>query len=101
MEAYDRRMASLRSGEFVPPAEDSYDPAADMKAHATKHKKAAADHESYMSREQLMELRKVQNERVEVNSPYLELFYTHESIDWAHEALGDGCETEHGCQDGR
>ncbi|KAG8220492.1 hypothetical protein J3R82DRAFT_3188 [Butyriboletus roseoflavus] len=66
IEAYENRMASLRSGEFVPPSEDSYDPAADMKAHATRHKKAAADQESYMSREQLMELRKVQNERIEV-----------------------------------
>ncbi|KAF9222363.1 hypothetical protein BS17DRAFT_783599 [Gyrodon lividus] len=66
MEAYERRMASLRSGEFVPPVEDTYDPAADMRAHATKHKKATVDQESYMSREQLMELRKVQNERVEI-----------------------------------
>ncbi|KIK92765.1 hypothetical protein PAXRUDRAFT_829647, partial [Paxillus rubicundulus Ve08.2h10] len=66
MEAYERRMASLRSGEFVPPVEDTYDPAADMRAHATKHKKAAVERESYMSREQLMELRKVQNERVEI-----------------------------------
>ncbi|KAI9573216.1 hypothetical protein HD554DRAFT_2276987 [Boletus coccyginus] len=66
MEAYERRMASLRSGEFVPPSADTYDPAADMKAHATRHKKATADQESYMSREQLMELRKVQNERVEI-----------------------------------
>lgn len=66
MEAYEQRMASLRSGEFVPPPEDTYDAAADMKAHATRHKKATADLESYMSREQLMELRKVQNERVEV-----------------------------------
>jgi len=66
MEAYKRRMASLRSGEFVPPVEDTYDPAADMRAHATKHKKATVERESYMSREQLMELRKVQNERVEI-----------------------------------
>ncbi|KAF8840366.1 hypothetical protein BDN67DRAFT_882332, partial [Paxillus ammoniavirescens] len=66
MEAYERRMASLRSGEFVPPVEDTYDPAADMRAHATKHKKATVERESYMSREQLMELRKVQNERVEI-----------------------------------
>ncbi|KAG9312289.1 hypothetical protein JVU11DRAFT_7595 [Chiua virens] len=66
MEAYERRMASLRSGEFVPPSEDIYDPAADMKAHATRHKKATVDQESYMSRDQLMELRKVQNERVEI-----------------------------------
>ncbi|KIJ66144.1 hypothetical protein HYDPIDRAFT_110319 [Hydnomerulius pinastri MD-312] len=66
MEAYERRMASLRSGEFVPPPDDGYDPAADMKAHATKHKKAGVEQESYMSREQLLELRKVQHERIEI-----------------------------------
>lgn len=77
MEAYERRMASLRSGEFVPPAEDSYDAAADMKAHATKHKKGAADQESYLSREQLLELRKVQNERVEVGILLWRLSCTH------------------------
>lgn len=66
MEAYDRRMASLRAGEFVPPADDAYDPTADMKAHAIRHKKSAAEKDSYLSREQLMELRKVQNERIEV-----------------------------------
>ncbi|KAF9234189.1 hypothetical protein BU15DRAFT_52917 [Melanogaster broomeanus] len=66
MEAYERRMASLRSGEFVPPVEDSYDPAVDMRAHATKHKKAYHEQDSYMSKEQLMELRKIQNERVEI-----------------------------------
>lgn len=78
MEAYERRMASLRSGEFVPPAQDTYDPAADLKAHATRHKKAAADQESYMSREQLMELRKVQNERIEVRV-FLTSLYTRSS----------------------
>ncbi|KAG2366661.1 hypothetical protein BDR07DRAFT_1395360 [Suillus spraguei] len=66
MEAYERRMTSLRAGEFVPPAEDSYDPEADLRAHSLRHKKAPAEHESYLSKEELMELRKVQNERVEV-----------------------------------
>lgn len=78
MEAYESRMASLRSGEFVPPSQDTYDPAADMKAHATRHKKAAADQESYMSREQLMELRKVQNERVEVGFPSSRRIFIHD-----------------------
>ncbi|KAK7033822.1 hypothetical protein R3P38DRAFT_735121 [Favolaschia claudopus] len=66
MEAYNRRMTALRQGEFVPPAEDSYDAQADMKAINKAHKKQAVEHDSYLSREQLMELRKVQNERVEV-----------------------------------
>lgn len=66
METYERRMTSLRAGEFVPPAEDSYDPEADLRAHSLRHKKAPAEHESYLSKEELMELRKVQSERVEV-----------------------------------
>jgi len=70
MEAYERRMSALRSGEFVPPPDDAYDPEADMKAISGAHKKKKADDSStYLSREQLMELRKVQNERIEA-SPY-------------------------------
>lgn len=72
MEAYDRRMSALRSGEFVPPADDSYDPQADMKALTSSHKRKLVEHESYLNREQLMELRRVQNERVEVRvQPFL------------------------------
>jgi len=67
MEAYERRMTSLRAGEFVPPAEDSYNLEADLRAHSQRHKKAPAEHESYLSKEELMELRKVQSERVEVS----------------------------------
>lgn len=66
MEAYERRMSALRSGEFVPPADLSYDPQADMKAINSAHKKKVVDHESYLSKDQLMELRRVQNERIEV-----------------------------------
>jgi len=63
--AYEARMSAMRQGEFVPPPEDSYDPMADMKAHSTRHKKAPIERESYLSKEQLMELRKVQHERIE------------------------------------
>jgi hypothetical protein len=69
MEAYQTRMSALRSGEFVPPPEDSYDPAADIIAHQSKHKKQAVETESYLSKEQLLELRKVQHERIEVSRP--------------------------------
>ncbi|KAJ7350763.1 hypothetical protein DFH08DRAFT_958388 [Mycena albidolilacea] len=65
MESYNRRMSALRQGEFVPPPDDSYDAQADMKAIIGAHKKQAVEHESYLSREQLMELRKVQHERIE------------------------------------
>jgi len=66
MEAYERRMSALRQGEYLPPAEDSYDFNADMKAVTSSHKKKATEQDSYMSKEQLMELRKVQQERSEV-----------------------------------
>lgn len=68
MEAFDRRMNALRSGEFVPPAEDTYDLQADMKALKSAHKRRVVEKDSYLSREQLLELRKVQNERIEVTN---------------------------------
>lgn len=71
MEAYEKRMSALRQGEYLPPADDSYDPEADMKAITGAHKRKPVEHESYMSKEQLMQLRKVQHERIEVSSnPY-------------------------------
>ncbi|KDR82606.1 hypothetical protein GALMADRAFT_238009 [Galerina marginata CBS 339.88] len=66
MEAYDRRMSALRQGEYLPPVNDSYDFQADMKAVSGAHKKKSTEHETYMTKEQLMELRKVQQERSEV-----------------------------------
>lgn len=68
MEAYERRMSALRSGEFVPPPGDTYDPTADLRAHESSHKRKAIEHETYMNKEQLQELRKVQNERIEVRA---------------------------------
>jgi hypothetical protein len=65
MEAYERRMSAMRQGEYVPPPDDSYDPAADMRAHQSKHKKKEVEHESYLNKDQLMELRRVQHERIE------------------------------------
>ncbi|KAJ7157800.1 hypothetical protein C8R46DRAFT_417237 [Mycena filopes] len=65
MESYNRRMSALRQGEFVPPPDDSYDPQADMKAISGAHKKKVVEHDSYLSKEQLQELRRVQHERIE------------------------------------
>jgi hypothetical protein len=78
-------MSALRSGTYLPPPSDSYDVNADLvvrlylspsfivgffyahsQAHASKHKKASKEHESYLSKDQLLELRKVQHERIEV-----------------------------------
>ncbi|KAG5644514.1 hypothetical protein DXG03_008256 [Asterophora parasitica] len=65
MEAYERRMSAMRQGEFIPPADDAYDPMADMKAISGAHKKKVVEHESYLSKEQLQDLRRVQQERIE------------------------------------
>ncbi|KIL60118.1 hypothetical protein M378DRAFT_14388 [Amanita muscaria Koide BX008] len=64
MVAFERHMTALKEGEFLPP-DDSYDPQADMKALNNAHKRRPADQESFLNRDQLMELRKVQHERVE------------------------------------
>jgi hypothetical protein len=67
MEAYEKRMSAMRQGEYVPPPDDLYDPAADMRAHQSKHKKKEVEHESYLNKDQLMDLRRVQHERIEVS----------------------------------
>jgi hypothetical protein len=61
-------MAAMRSGEFVPPPDDGYDPNADLRALQNSQKRKPKEVDTFMSREQLMELRKVQAERVEVRS---------------------------------
>ena len=66
MAAYERQMNMLRAGETLPPEEEVYDPNKDLAAHSSKLKRPAAERESYLSREQLMDLRRVQNERIEV-----------------------------------
>jgi len=66
IEAYERRMDAMRAGEFVPPADDNYDAEADMRAHQSKLKRPAVESESYLDKDQLQELRRVQRERVEV-----------------------------------
>ncbi len=68
MAKYDRRMDALRQGEFLPLTDDTYDPVADMRALTGAHKRKASEKDSYMSTEQLEELRKVQNERVQVSA---------------------------------
>ncbi|EIM80864.1 uncharacterized protein STEHIDRAFT_162627 [Stereum hirsutum FP-91666 SS1] len=65
MEAYEKRMNALRSGEYVPPAEDGYDPTADMRDIQSKHKRTVVEHDSYLNKDQLQALRKVQQERIE------------------------------------
>jgi len=67
MDVYERRMNALRHGELLPAGDElTYDANADLKAHSITHKRKAIERESYLSKEQLMELRRVQNERIEV-----------------------------------
>jgi len=65
IEAYERRMDAMRAGEFVPPADEGYDAEADMRAHQNSLKRPAVEKESYLDKEQLQDLRRVQRERVE------------------------------------
>lgn len=60
-------MHAMRSGEFLPPTDDLYDFEADYKAVKTAHKKKAEEPDTYLSREQLQELRKVQQQRSEIS----------------------------------
>lgn len=77
MDAYERRMSALRQGEYLPPANDSYDFQADLKAATSQHKKKVTEQDTYMSKEQLMELRKVQQERSEVLQIYFHTLSWH------------------------
>jgi len=67
MEKYEKHMSLIRNGELVPQGDlDTYDPNADLRAHSSSHKRVVTESDSYLSKEQLMALRKVQMERVQV-----------------------------------
>lgn len=67
LEAYEARMNMLRAGGTLPAGGDEYDWEKDMKEHKKSTTiKRKDDDESFLSKEQLQELRKVQNERVQV-----------------------------------
>jgi hypothetical protein len=95
-------MAALRSGTYLPPPTDTYDPQEDLKAHANRHKKPIKEHESYLNKEQLMELRKVQHERIEVTLCIFICLQSNRSssvmllIGGKDEVVGNGCEAEYG-----
>jgi hypothetical protein len=66
MAKYEKRMNQIRNGELLPQSSE-YDPSADLAAHSASHKRSIVEHESFLSKEQLGELRKVQMERIEVS----------------------------------
>lgn len=61
-------MNLIRNGETIVQSSE-YDPNADLMAHTASHKKAAVEYDSFLSKDQLVNLRKVQNERIEVWPP--------------------------------
>lgn len=66
MTSYEARMSSMRHGDTLPIV-DSYDPNADLLAHSNAHKRAAKETDTYLSKEELEELRKVQQQRHQVS----------------------------------
>ena len=64
--SYEARMTALRAGEYLPPTDDGYDPDADLRAlQGAQRRRPRAEPDAHMTREQLVELRRVQAERVE------------------------------------
>jgi hypothetical protein len=58
-------MAAVRYGELLPPTDDGYDAFADLRALEKEKRRLAGPRETYLSREQLEELRQVERERVQ------------------------------------
>ena len=102
MEVYERRMNALRAGEFVPPPDDAYDADADLRALQSAHKRKNVERDTYMSKEQLEELRQVQAERIQVRprcvAPVRSDFGPAGGQD---EAARHGRQAEYGCPYGR
>jgi len=64
LEAWERRMNAVRMGDDIS-ISSGYDPAADEAALKAAHRKATKNSTSFLSRDQLLELRQVERERVE------------------------------------
>ncbi|KZV97809.1 hypothetical protein EXIGLDRAFT_729608 [Exidia glandulosa HHB12029] len=64
---YEARMALVRSGEALPPEDAGYDFSADIAAHTSTIKRGVAQKEATYSRAEVEELRRVQNERVQLS----------------------------------
>lgn len=102
MEAYERRMNALRAGEYVPPPEDAYNPDADLRAVQSAHKRKNIERDTYMSKEQLEELRKVQAERIQVRPRCAARVRSDFGcVGGQDEAARYGRKAEYGCTHGR
>lgn len=64
IQAYSVKMDLIRSGGTIN-ENSSYDPNKDMMAHSSSLRRPVVETETYLSKQQLEDLRRVQNERVE------------------------------------
>lgn len=68
MAAYMAKMDAIRTGESYTSFDGvaSYDPSKDLASHASSLRRPVVETETYLSQAQLAELRRVQNERIEM-----------------------------------
>jgi hypothetical protein len=68
MAAYMAKMDAIRTGEAYTSFDGvaSYDPSKDLASHASSLRRPVVETETYLSQAQLAELRRVQNERIEM-----------------------------------
>ncbi|KAK4687700.1 hypothetical protein P7C73_g2414, partial [Tremellales sp. Uapishka_1] len=66
MAKYDIKMNMIRTGQGLPGNTGGYDPMADIKAHSSSLKKPSKEKETFLSRDEVEELRRLQAERHEI-----------------------------------
>ncbi|OCF58508.1 hypothetical protein L486_04541 [Kwoniella mangroviensis CBS 10435] len=67
MSKYEFKMNMIRSGQTLPDETGGYDPLADMKAHSSSLRTSAPkEKETFLSKEKIAELRRVEAERTEI-----------------------------------
>ncbi|WVW80950.1 hypothetical protein I302_102941 [Kwoniella bestiolae CBS 10118] len=67
MSKYELKMNLIRSGQTLPDESGGYDPLADMKAHSSSLRTSAPkEKETFLSKEKIAELRRVEAERTEI-----------------------------------
>nr|XP_031862448.1 uncharacterized protein CI109_001945 [Kwoniella shandongensis]KAA5529520.1 hypothetical protein CI109_001945 [Kwoniella shandongensis] len=66
MARYELKMNMIRSGQTLPDEVGGYDPMADMKAHSSSLKSTTKEKETFLSKEQVAELRRIEAERTEI-----------------------------------
>nr|XP_018259720.1 uncharacterized protein I303_07788 [Kwoniella dejecticola CBS 10117]OBR81878.1 hypothetical protein I303_07788 [Kwoniella dejecticola CBS 10117] len=67
MAKFELKMNMIRSGQTLPDESGGYDPLADMKAHSSSLRSSAPkEQDSFLSKEKIAELRRVEAERTEI-----------------------------------